>query len=272
LKDGITSNTFGTIEEDVFRRDFSLNALFYDPLEQVVVDYVEGMKDIREKLIKPVIPLKVIFTDDPVRMIRAVKYAAATGFSLPWLLRRRIRREAPLLASVSPSRLTEEMLKIIRSPCAAVIVESLEAYGLYGSLQAGASRLMRERPSFKARYLKTLAGLDIRNAGLTGSSPGEALAALVRDYLEETVEWDAGTVENYQAAFALARSFVLPINPPRVELDRAVRLVFAEHGHPIKRSHAAERGRAPEGETRKRRRRRRTVSGTDPRAQGPAGD
>jgi len=80
LKDGNTSNTFGRIDEDVFRRDFTMNALFYDPEQQIVVDYVGGMEDIKKKQVVPIIPLSEIFTDDPVRMIRAVKYAAATGF------------------------------------------------------------------------------------------------------------------------------------------------------------------------------------------------
>jgi len=83
LKDGHTSNTYGSIEEDVQRRDFSLNALFYDPETQIVVDYVGGMADIRRRKIRPIIPPEVIFKDDPVRMIRAVKYAAATGFHIP---------------------------------------------------------------------------------------------------------------------------------------------------------------------------------------------
>ncbi|MDR0324168.1 MAG: polynucleotide adenylyltransferase PcnB, partial [Treponema sp.] len=87
LKDGNTSNTFGTMDEDVFRRDFSMNALYYEPEQQIVVDYVDGVKDIKKRQVKPVIPISEIFSEDPVRMIRAVKYAAATGFSLPLSLK-----------------------------------------------------------------------------------------------------------------------------------------------------------------------------------------
>ena len=61
LRDGLTGNTFGTIEEDVLRRDFTMNALFYDPGQQIVVDYVGGMKDIRAKRVKAIIPLATIF-------------------------------------------------------------------------------------------------------------------------------------------------------------------------------------------------------------------
>jgi poly(A) polymerase len=264
LKDGPTSNTFGTIDEDVLRRDFSLNALFYDPGKQVVVDYVGGMKDIRDKRIRPIIPLSVIFKDDPVRMIRAVKYAAATGFKLPLRLRWKIKRQSPLLASISPSRLTEEMFKIIQSASACRIVENLEAFGLYEYLQPNASGTMKESAAFRTRYMKGLA--DLNGSG----TPGEALAALIRDYLEDFVDWDGGITENYKNAFFGARQYVLPINPPRMELDHAVRRIFGEHGITIKKTRFLERGKPrfplaeapgpadpPEGDPPKKRRNRR---------------
>ncbi|MDR1909327.1 MAG: polynucleotide adenylyltransferase PcnB [Spirochaetaceae bacterium] len=239
LKDGTTSNTFGTIEEDVRRRDFSLNALFYDPLREEVVDYVDGLKDIRERRIRPLISPALIFRDDPVRMIRAVKYAAATGFGLPLTLRLRIRRESSLLADISASRLTEEIMKIIKAPRAAAIVELLEAQRLYSYLQPNAARLMREG-SFRERYLQGFRALSEPGAG--GELPGRNMAALIRDYLEDNIDWTAGTHENYAAAYYAARKFVLPMNPPRTELDQAVRLIFGEHGITLKKARFLERG------------------------------
>ena len=251
LKDGATGNTFGTIEEDVLRRDFSLNALFYDPVKQLVVDYVDGMKDIQKRLIRPVIALNDIFTDDPVRMIRAVKYGAASGFRLPFSLKCRIRRHSRLLAGVSPSRLTEEIFKIINSPYAAEIAESLDALGLYRYLQPGAAELFKTRSGFKARYLKTLAALNSKTAV---NLSGYTLAALIKDYLEDEADWDGKQsaefteegnphtqAERYKNAFALARKFVLPMNPPRLELDNALKLLFAEHGIIIKKTRSHER-------------------------------
>jgi poly(A) polymerase len=246
LKDGSSGNTFGAIEEDALRRDFSVNALFYDPGAQVVVDYVGGMKDIRNRLIRPIIPLSLIFKDDPVRMIRAVKYAATTGFALPLPLRWKIRKQAPLLAPVSPSRLTEEIFKIIHSPHAAQITERLEYFGLYEYLQPNASRLMKESEKFRARYLKGLGELK----GDGNHKPGETIAALIRDYLVDFVDWDAsdgvpsaGITESYKNAFIAARQFVLPMNPPRLELDHAVRLIFAEHGQNVKKIRFFDRGK-----------------------------
>jgi poly(A) polymerase len=267
LKDGTTSNTFGVIEDDVLRRDFTMNALFYDPGQQVVVDYVGGMKDIEAKRVRPIIPLATIFTDDPVRMIRAVKYGAAAGFALPVTLKWKIKKQSGLLASISSSRLTEEIFKIIHSSQAGRIVEALDNMGLYDYLQPGAAKMMRENPGFRSRYLRSMA--ELNGEGFKNLS-GEALLGLIKDYLEDITDWERGIAENYKSTFAAARAFVLPMNPPRFELDHAVRLFFAIHGITIKKSHIMERlpgmihenteNRAAEGEgrsTAKRRRRRR---------------
>jgi poly(A) polymerase len=238
LKDGLTGNVFGTITEDARRRDFSLNALYYDPLEEVVVDYTGGMKDMKQRLIKPVIPLNVIFIDDPVRMIRALKYAAATGFTMPWELRRRIKHDASLLQAVSPSRLTEEMLKIIKNPHPAEIVKNLFDYGLYPFLQSGAASLMAMNADFRSRYLKTLSELGKKNEGSAELPLADMLTALIRDYVEDpscnpAAEWKA---ENYTTVFMSIRSFVRPMNPSRIGLDRALRQIYAEHGCKIIRT------------------------------------
>jgi poly(A) polymerase len=241
-----------------------MNALFYDPQQQLVVDYVGGMKDIKKKLVRPIIPLPEIFSDDPVRMIRAVKYAAAAGFTLPLSLKLKIKKQSALLSSISPSRLTEEIFKIIHSSRAAAIVEALDTMGLYAYLQPGAAKLMKENSSFRRRYLQSMVALN--QEGFKNLS-GEALGALINDYLEDIADWERGIAENYKEIFAAARSFVLPMNPPRFELEHAVRRFFAGHGVNVKRSHVAERPRPQaheDGEARadsepaKRRRRRRT--------------
>jgi poly(A) polymerase len=234
LRDGPTSNTFGTICDDVLRRDFTMNALFYDPVQQLVVDYVGGMKDIRAKRVKPIIPLETIFKDDPVRMIRAVKYGAATGFTLQLPLIWKIKAQTPLLASVSASRLTEEIFKIIHSPYAAHIVKALDSMGLYTWLQPNAAKLMKENPQFHKKYLKSMSALNqpgFRNL------PGEALGALVTDFLETIADWEQTVTDHYKTNYSAARKFVLPMNPPRFELDHAVRRFFAAHGVVVKKSH-----------------------------------
>jgi poly(A) polymerase len=258
LKDGHTSNTFGTIEDDVLRRDFTLNALYYDPEQQLVVDYVDGMKDIKKKIVKPIIPLSAIFTDDPVRMIRAVKYAAAAGFSIPMNLKLKINMQSNLLALISHSRLTEELFKIINSDKAAVIVDLLDRMGLYCYLQPQAVELMRKKPRFRQNYLRSMAALKGEE-----NQHGQALCAFFRDYLESTVDWKPGTIENFREIFTTVRSFLMPMNPPRFELERALKKFLVSHGINVKRLYveksktAGEGGSVKPASTSARRRRRR---------------
>ena len=101
--------------------------------------------------------------------------------------------------------------------------------------------------------------------------PGETLGALVNDYLEDVADWERGIAENYKFCYSAARSFVLPMNPPRFELGYAVRRFFSAHGVTVKKSHvvdlanrkdrpvAQESTEAPatEGTPRKRRKRKR---------------
>jgi poly(A) polymerase len=231
VKDGATGNTFGTIEEDVLRRDFSLNALFYDPEQELVIDYIGGVEDIRKRIIHPIIPLDIIFHDDPVRMIRAVKYAAITGFEIPFKLHNKIKSTAQLLESVSPSRLTEEIVKIINSPCPAAIVRALDDYGLYLYLQPNAARMMAKSVKFKEQYMKSLMALTQKPG-----EKGSALRALIVDYVEENTDWTEAMPELFRKAFFAARKFVMPMSPQRLELGKALRQIFAEHGIIVKKT------------------------------------
>jgi len=106
--------------------------------------------------------------------------------------------------------------------------------GLYAYLQPEAARLMREPGSFRARYLKSMAATN--RPGFK-NLPGEALGSLINDYLEDIIDWDLGVAENYRISYGAARNFIMPMNPPRYEIDYAVRRFFAAHGKTVKRSH-----------------------------------
>lgn len=251
LVDGTTSNTFGTIEEDVLRRDFTFNALYYDPFEETVVDYVGGIADIRRRRVVPVIPLRTIFVDDPVRMIRAAKYAATTGCSLPFLVRWKIRRQAPLLEPVSPSRLTEEILKIIKSGRAAEIVPAMDSLGLLKYLQPNAAERIRTDSSYRRSFMDSLTAMDEVARKENEAPLGKLLSFLLRDYIASVLDPSTtDSTELYRDALTACRSFVLPMNPPRVELEGAVRICFRERGLAVRKLRSPERPRRGDGERR----------------------
>jgi poly(A) polymerase len=108
-------NTFGTPEEDAFRRDFTLNALFYDIESRSIIDYVGGLADIREGLIRCIGVPEERFQEDPVRMLRAVALAARLDFRIDAPILRAVDRYHGELARSAPARLMEEIYKMLRA-------------------------------------------------------------------------------------------------------------------------------------------------------------
>ena len=123
-------NTFGTPEEDAFRRDFTINGLFYDIDTFAVIDYVGGMADLRRRLIRCIGDPDERFVEDPVRMLRAVAFAARLDFRLHGAVREGIARQRAQIRNASPARLVEEIYKLLRSGVAARIFKRLSRTGL----------------------------------------------------------------------------------------------------------------------------------------------
>lgn len=257
IANGTVGNTYGTIDEDAKRRDFSMNALYFDPLERKLVDYVGGLKDMRARKIVPVIPLKTIFAEDPVRMIRAIKYAEATGFSIPFKTRLAIRRHAPALATASVSRLGEEANKILYSGKALGIVESLRRFGLLSAIMPGVDRALASEGS-AASMRAALAELDAYVAATGDKSLGSLLAFVLRDTVAVAQALPAPDAQSaFHNALDAAREFLAPLTMPRVEVERAVKSVFT----------APEPKQKPK-RPRRRRRRKPPTGASEPSARG----
>ncbi|UTD07383.1 polynucleotide adenylyltransferase PcnB [Treponema denticola] len=229
-EDGSIGNKFGTIDEDVHRRDFTLNALYYDPIHELVIDYVDGVKDIRAKKIRPIIPLQLIFSEDPVRMIRAIKYAAMTDSGIPFFLQLQIRKNAYLLEFVSPSRITEEINKIIFSGHASDIIKKLLDFKLYVYLQPGACAFIDSSSKFKKIYIENLALLDKEVDAKPQIKQGECLKSLLKDYIRLIANPEGPPQEVYTYVYKECRHFILPMNPQRKELEFAVKSVLNDLG------------------------------------------
>jgi poly(A) polymerase len=123
-------NTFGTPEEDAFRRDFTINALFYDIATFSIIDYVGGLQDLRDGLIRSIGDPRQRFQEDPVRMLRAVAFAARLGFRMDAPIVDAIREHRGLIANASPARLIEEYYKVLRSGAAERTFRLLAEHGL----------------------------------------------------------------------------------------------------------------------------------------------
>ena len=126
----VRDNSYGSIEDDVFRRDFNINALYYDVINSNVIDYVGGLDDLSEREIHMIGKPSERFQQDPVRMIRAVRFEVKLKASLSEDILKAIRIQANLLENVSPARLYEECIKLFHNERSLDVFDNLEKYGL----------------------------------------------------------------------------------------------------------------------------------------------
>ncbi|SMN14542.1 Poly(A) polymerase [uncultured Candidatus Thioglobus sp.] len=135
-KNGVITNDncYGKLEEDVVRRDFNINALYYDIHKQEVIDFVGGLKDLEAREIHMIGDAKQRFEQDPVRMIRAVRFSKKLGAKLSPEINACILEQAPLLGNISPARLYEECVKLFQNEYSFEVYEQLEKYGLLAYL------------------------------------------------------------------------------------------------------------------------------------------
>ncbi len=238
FEEGI-NNIYGTIEQDATRRDFSINSLYYNPQNGQLLDFNNAMEDFRKKRIRSLIPLSYSFSEDPVRMIRAVKYHVSTGFPLMMNVRRAIRKNSANLTHVSTSRLTEEVGKILTSGHAREIFFEMQRYKMlsyilpllslyinYPEIQKSLSDMDEyvqqkkrnnedlERPVVFACLLKPLIVLD---------NPDE----MTED-------------ERRREVYRQIKVFISPMTPPNHEIEKSADIILEIMGYKSRiRSRAA---------------------------------
>ena len=167
-KDGrlLRDNVYGTLEQDVWRRDFTVNALYYNINDFSVIDYVGGMDDHKQGVLKLIGEPETRFREDPVRMLRAVRFAVKLGFKIDAECEQAIFKQAELLESIPAARLFDEMLKLFMFGNALQTFEMLRHYGLFQVLfPATEKSLALEEEGFPKLFLiKALQNSDNRIA------------------------------------------------------------------------------------------------------------
>jgi poly(A) polymerase len=176
----LRDNVWGSMEEDAARRDFTINAMYYDPETQIVVDYHKGLEDLRKKRIKMIGEPEARYREDPVRIIRAARFAAklaASGFKIEPKTAKPLTEMLSLLKDVPQSRMFDEMLKFLQTghglASIAVLRELGLAKGIYPLLDVIVARA--DEPMIKTALLDT----DKRIAADKGVSPSYLLACVL---------------------------------------------------------------------------------------------
>ena len=153
-------NQFGSPEEDAFRRDFTINALFYDLHDFCVIDHVGGLADLRRQLVRTIGDPNIRFREDPVRMIRAIRFSGRLGFRLEARTRRAIKRHAEEILLAAPARLLEEMYKLFAMSAAEPSFRLLWQVGLMQVLMPELETYVKKTGGRKSPLWQVLAALD----------------------------------------------------------------------------------------------------------------
>lgn len=229
------NNIFGTIEQDAKRRDFTINSFYYDPVSGHLLDFNNALEDFKKKRIKALIPLSTSFKEDPVRMIRAIKYSVTTGFKLKFDVKMAIRKYANELSRTSTSRLTEEVNKILASGCSAEIFEELQRYRLLVFMLPCFS-VYSNFPQVKQSLKQLDKQVEASKKGECGEvAKGDMIKALVAPLIvfENST---ATSDERFKDTFRQVKVLISPMTPSNYEIEVACEHLLSEKGYKTPRN------------------------------------
>ena len=214
-------NVYGSQAEDATRRDFTANALYYDPASETIVDYHHGVADIQQQTLRMIGEPRARYREDPVRMLRAVRLGAKLGLSIAPDARTPIREMASLLENVPAARLFDEMLKLLFSGHAVNCLRQLREEGLHHGLLPLLDVIL-EQPLGERFVWLSLENTDERVRADKSVSPGFLFATLL--WHEVLANWEARKREGAHGQPALfdAMDHVLEVQGRKLAITRRI--------------------------------------------------
>ncbi len=217
----LRDNDWGSIEDDATRRDFTVNALYYDPSNETVLDYHNGVADLQQKTMRMIGEPRARYREDPVRMLRAVRLSAKLGLALDPALKAPIREMAELIENVPPARLFDEMIKLLFSGHAVECVKRLRDEGLHHGLLPLLDVIL-EQPMGEKFVMLALTNTDERILAGKPTSPGFLFATLL--WHEVLANWEQRKTKKQLAIPALydAMDEVLATQAEKLAITRRI--------------------------------------------------
>ena len=204
----LNDNIYGTFEEDVFRRDFTMNAIYYEPQEEEIIDLANGTADIENQIIKTIGDPTGRLREDPVRMLRATRFQAKLGVGLESDLQSSIRSLGYLIQDVPPARLFEEVLKLFLSGYGTAAFDSMIENDIYGWLFPDSQRSMKSHATEELVRL-ALTSTDQRIAKKMPVTPAFIYAAVLwYPFVEEKKRLEQEEGMTHDAAHEAANNMI----------------------------------------------------------------
>src|SRR3954464_10982079 len=223
----LRDNVFGTQAEDARRRDFTVNALYFDPASEEVVDFHGGLADLKKRLLRVIGDPETRYREDPVRMLRGVRLGAKLGLTLEPATREPIAELAPLLDRVPPARLFDEMLKLPLSGHASACLRQLREVGLHKGVLPLLDVIL-EQPLGERFVTLALAQTDERVQTDRPVSPAFLFAALL--WHEVLAAWKAHEKRGERSIPALesAMDEILDVQCEKLAITRKLTATMRE--------------------------------------------
>ncbi|CAL95757.1 polynucleotide adenylyltransferase PcnB [Azoarcus olearius] len=217
----LRDNVYGSQAEDATRRDFTVNALYYDPGTETIVDYHHGVADVQQKTLRMIGDPRTRYREDPVRMLRAVRLGAKLGLSIDPAARGPIREMASLLENVPAARLFDEMLKLLLSGYAVKCLRQLREEGLHHGLLPLLDVIL-EQPMGERFVWLSLENTDERVRQDKPVSPGFLFATLLWHEVLANWETKKRAGEHAQPALFQAMDDVLDAQAGKLAITRRI--------------------------------------------------
>ena len=226
----VRDNVFGSVEDDAVRRDFTMNALYYDPSNHEILDFVSGYDDLEDGMIRIIGDPETRYREDPVRMLRAVRFVGKLGLQLEADTAEPIRCLAPLLRDVSPSRLFDEILKLLQAGHGQATFPELVKYDLLRPLFPQTEALLGEADDLHHQHLIDLALLNTDTRLNEGKSVTPAFLYAALHWPQVQHRWEELEAEGHRRtqALTIACSETLDFNQQFIAIPKRFSITIRE--------------------------------------------
>ena len=227
----VSDNVYGTLEEDAWRRDFTVNALYYNIRDYSIVDYTGGLADLEQRLLRMIGDPSTRYREDPVRMLRAVRLAAKLDLNIEQNTANPIHELGTLLNNVPPARLFDECLKLFLAGYALATFKQLDHYGLFAQLfpQVAQGLAHPEHGSQDLAFIRqALINTDERIQADKSVNPSFLIAALLWPSLQRQLALSEEQEIDFQTRLHQAMSQVLDQQYQRVAVPRRFTVTIKE--------------------------------------------
>jgi len=225
-KDGrlLRDNVYGTLEEDAWRRDFTVNALYLDAQNKTVIDYVGGIEDHNKKLLRLMGDPVTRFKEDPVRLLRAIRFKAKLDFELEAKTEEPMLKVAPLLKDIPAARLYDEILKLLLNTKATAIFSMLRQYGLFDALFPQTERCLQKADSTAPLALieQAMKNTESRLINQQGVTPYFLLATILWEPVRRLTQQNRHTFNSDTQAIHAAANEVVAHQISSIAIPRRI--------------------------------------------------